>query len=136
MAEPAVFDLPFTTHLVSVFLLVLARTLAWVTVVPLFAPKGIPPVARIGLAVALALFLTPLGVPRSQAIAGRTAQHWLMGSPLHWMNDWSTPFALHVASASGTRVIDVDGNLTNGVSPITPEAPPTSSTYTGWPRSG
>jgi glutamate-1-semialdehyde 2,1-aminomutase len=48
--------------------------------------------------------------PRSQALAERTAQHWLMGSPLHWMNDWSTPFALHVAHASGARVTDVDGH--------------------------
>ncbi len=48
--------------------------------------------------------------PRSAALAGRTARHWLMGSPLHWMNDWSTPFALHVAQASGARVTDVDGH--------------------------
>ncbi len=48
--------------------------------------------------------------PRSRALAGRTAQHWLMGSPLHWMNDWSTPFALHVAHASGAHVTDVDGH--------------------------
>ena len=48
--------------------------------------------------------------PRSQALAARTAQHWLMGSPLHWMNDWSTPFALHVAHAGGAHVTDVDGH--------------------------
>ena len=48
--------------------------------------------------------------PRSQALAERSARHWLMGSPLHWMNDWSTPFALHVAQASGCRVTDVDGH--------------------------
>jgi glutamate-1-semialdehyde 2,1-aminomutase len=48
--------------------------------------------------------------PRSQALAERTAQHWLMGAPLHWMNDWSTPFALHVAHARGAHVTDVDGN--------------------------
>ncbi len=48
--------------------------------------------------------------PASAALARRTAPHWLFGVPLHWMNDWSTPFALHVASAAGARVIDVDGN--------------------------
>ncbi|MFL6677319.1 MAG: aspartate aminotransferase family protein [Burkholderiaceae bacterium] len=48
--------------------------------------------------------------PRSQALAERSARHWLMGSPLHWMNDWSTPFALHVAQASGCHVTDVDGH--------------------------
>jgi glutamate-1-semialdehyde 2,1-aminomutase len=48
--------------------------------------------------------------PRSHALAQRTARHWLMGAPLHWMNDWSTPFALHVAHACGAHVTDVDGN--------------------------
>ena len=48
--------------------------------------------------------------PRSQALAERSAHHWLMGSPLHWMSDWSTPFALHVAHASGAHVTDVDGH--------------------------
>ena len=48
--------------------------------------------------------------PTSQALAQRTAAHWLFGVPLHWMNDWSTPFALHVAHAHGAHVSDVDGH--------------------------
>lgn len=48
--------------------------------------------------------------PRSKALAERSAAHWLFGVPLHWMNDWSTPFALHVASARGATVTDADGN--------------------------
>lgn len=48
--------------------------------------------------------------PRSQALAARAAPHWLMGVPLHWMNDWSTPFPLHVAHAQGARLTDVDGH--------------------------
>lgn len=48
--------------------------------------------------------------PRSQALAERAAPHWLFGVPLHWMNDWSTPFALHVARAHGAHVTDVDGH--------------------------
>jgi len=48
--------------------------------------------------------------PLSQAWAARSAPHWLFGVPLHWMNDWSTPFALHVAHASGAHVTDVDGH--------------------------
>jgi hypothetical protein len=43
-------------------------------------------------------------------MAERSAPHWLFGVPLHWMNDWSTPFALHVSSARGATVTDVDGN--------------------------
>ncbi len=48
--------------------------------------------------------------PRARELASRSAAHWLFGVPLHWMNDWSTPFALHVASAQGCRVTDVDGH--------------------------
>lgn len=48
--------------------------------------------------------------PRSQALAQRCVPHWLFGVPLHWMNDWSTPFALHVARAQGAHVTDVDGH--------------------------
>ena len=48
--------------------------------------------------------------PRSQALAQRAARHLMFGVPLHWMNDWSTPFPLHVASAQGARLQDVDGH--------------------------
>jgi glutamate-1-semialdehyde 2,1-aminomutase len=48
--------------------------------------------------------------PQSQALAARSTAHWLFGVPLHWMNDWATPFALHVAQAQGVSVTDVDGN--------------------------
>lgn len=41
--------------------------------------------------------------PRSQAQAARTAQHLMFGVPLHWMNDWATPFALHMAQAQGAH---------------------------------
>lgn len=47
--------------------------------------------------------------PRSQALAAQAAPHWLFGVPLHWMSDWSTPFALQVASAQGAHLLDVDG---------------------------
>jgi len=48
--------------------------------------------------------------PQSQALAERAAAHLMFGVPLHWMNDWSTPFPLHVATASGARLSDVDGH--------------------------
>ena len=48
--------------------------------------------------------------PRSQALARRAAQHLLFGVPLHWMNDWGTPFALQVAQAQGAHVVDADGH--------------------------
>ena len=48
--------------------------------------------------------------PQSQALAAQSAAHWLFGVPLHWMSDWSTPFALQVAQAQGSQVTDVDGH--------------------------
>ena len=46
--------------------------------------------------------------PQSKLLADRAAQHMLFGVPLHWMSDWSTPFALSVSEATGAQVIDVD----------------------------
>lgn len=48
--------------------------------------------------------------PVSQSLAQRCSAHWLFGVPLHWMNDWSTPFGLHVSQARGAHVIDADGH--------------------------
>lgn len=48
--------------------------------------------------------------PRSAALAARSAEHLLFGVPLHWMSDWGTPFALHVAHARGAQLTDVDGH--------------------------
>jgi glutamate-1-semialdehyde 2,1-aminomutase len=47
--------------------------------------------------------------PRSQALSQEAAQHLLFGVPLHWMNDWSTPFSLYVDRAKGALFSDVDG---------------------------
>jgi len=48
--------------------------------------------------------------PTSQAQAAHAAEHLLFGVPLHWMNDWGTPFALQVASAQGAQLLDADGH--------------------------
>ncbi len=45
---------------VTVFLLVLARTTAWAVTAPLLSMPGVPQIARLGFAVALSVFLTPL----------------------------------------------------------------------------
>ena len=47
--------------------------------------------------------------PASQALAAQAAQHLLFGVPMHWMNDWSTPFPLTVTEASGAHFTDADG---------------------------
>jgi len=48
--------------------------------------------------------------PKSRALSERAAQHLLFGVPLHWMNDWSTPFSLHVEAARGATFTDADGH--------------------------
>ena len=48
--------------------------------------------------------------PKSKAQAQRAAHHLMFGVPLHWMNDWGTPFALQVAGAQGAHLTDVDGH--------------------------
>ncbi|MYM41964.1 aspartate aminotransferase family protein [Duganella qianjiadongensis] len=48
--------------------------------------------------------------PISAGLAQQAGAHMLFGVPMHWMNDWSTPFALTVAEASGARFRDADGH--------------------------
>ncbi len=48
--------------------------------------------------------------PQSRRLATRAAPQLMFGVPLHWMNDWSTPFALHVAQAQGATLTDADGH--------------------------
>jgi glutamate-1-semialdehyde 2,1-aminomutase len=48
--------------------------------------------------------------PRSVALAAEDAAHYLFGVPLHWMRDWPTPAALHVAHAVGNRLVCADGH--------------------------
>lgn len=48
--------------------------------------------------------------PRSRELAARSAEHLMFGVPLHWMNDWATPFPLQVAHARGARLVDADGH--------------------------
>ena len=48
--------------------------------------------------------------PNSRAFAERAQHHLLFGVPMHWMNDWATPFALHVHEAIGAQLTDVDGH--------------------------
>lgn len=48
--------------------------------------------------------------PASRALADRAKDHLMFGVPMHWMNDWSTPYPMHVAEARGARLTDVDGH--------------------------
>jgi flagellar biosynthetic protein FliR len=52
--------LPFSMATISAFMLVLARTGAWVITAPVLSAKGMSSVGRLSAAVALALFVTPM----------------------------------------------------------------------------
>lgn len=53
-------QLPVSSATISVFLLVLARTGAWVITAPVLSARGMSPIGRLAAAVALAMFVTPL----------------------------------------------------------------------------
>jgi glutamate-1-semialdehyde 2,1-aminomutase len=48
--------------------------------------------------------------PQSKKLSERAHAHLLFGVPLHWMNDWGTPFALQVTQAQGAQLTDADGH--------------------------
>ena len=50
--------------------------------------------------------------PRSMALAGLAAQHFLFGVPLHWMRDWPSPASLCVQQAQGAQLLCADGRAT------------------------
>ena len=49
--------------------------------------------------------------PRSAALAVQASAHLMFGVPLHWMNDWGTPFALHLRAAHGATLTDADDHV-------------------------
>lgn len=53
-------SLPFSTATISAFLLVLSRTGAWVITAPALSAKGMSSIGRLAVAVALAVFVTPM----------------------------------------------------------------------------
>ena len=48
--------------------------------------------------------------PQSQAKVGNGLPGFFGGVPMHWMNDWPTPFPILVDSAKGATITDIDGN--------------------------
>jgi flagellar biosynthetic protein FliR len=105
MPPTTVLELPFSADVLSVFLLVLARTVAWTLVVPLFAAKGVPSVARIAIAASLALFLTPLLYPHAAVPDGTT--HFAIAVA----GQVAIGLALGLLTALVLSAIDVAGSL-------------------------
>ena len=48
--------------------------------------------------------------PRSAYLNEEGKKTYLYGGPSHWMRRWAGGFPMYVETASGTRIIDVDGN--------------------------
>ncbi|RUU01592.1 aminotransferase class III-fold pyridoxal phosphate-dependent enzyme, partial [Mesorhizobium sp. M7A.T.Ca.TU.009.01.3.2] len=48
--------------------------------------------------------------PKSQAKIGNGLPGFFSGVPMHWMNDWPTPFPILVDNARGATIMDIDGN--------------------------
>jgi glutamate-1-semialdehyde 2,1-aminomutase len=47
---------------------------------------------------------------RSMALSRASQDHFLWGAPMHWMTDWPSPHLIHVQSAQGNTLVDVDGH--------------------------
>lgn len=47
--------------------------------------------------------------PKSRAKVGNGLPGYFGGVPMHWMNDWPTPFPILVDSARGATITDIDG---------------------------
>jgi glutamate-1-semialdehyde 2,1-aminomutase len=47
--------------------------------------------------------------PRSRAAFGKGIAGFFGGVPMHWMNDWPTPFPIMVDRAKGATILDLDG---------------------------
>lgn len=46
--------------------------------------------------------------PKSAEAWARGREHFLYGGPSHWMRRWAGGFPIYVASARGTRIVDID----------------------------
>jgi len=49
------------------------------------------------------------GRPDTRRLLARGQGAWLGGVPMHWMQDWPSPFPLVVSKARGARLTDADG---------------------------
>jgi len=49
--------------------------------------------------------------PKSRAALDGRADSYLGRVPMHWMNDWPTPFPIMVEKASGATITDMDGHV-------------------------
>lgn len=101
------------TTAVTVFVLALARTSAWVAASPLFSANGIAGVGRLAFAISLAVAAVPMGMAAAPppegigAFVGVLAGNVVLGLALGWI----TGLALAIFQSAGSMV-----DLTSGFS--------------------
>src|SRR5581483_8619313 len=96
---------------VAAFVLVLARTSAWVVAAPVFSARGLSSIGRLALALGLSLFLAPIVVtgrtlptdvaPFAGLVLGQVLVGLLLG--------WATGLLLHAFEAAGTAIDTASG---------------------------
>lgn len=112
----------FDASAVTVFVLALGRTTAWVAATPLFSTNGIAGVGRLGFAIALALAATPVGLegpppPDSLPVfIGVLVGQVALGLGLGWV----TGLALAIFQSAGA-IVDLTSGFSVGtlLDPIT-----------------
>lgn len=97
--------------LVAAFVLVLARTSAWVIAAPIFSAKGLSSIGRLAMAISLSVFLAPLVVsgrtlpteigPFAGLVFGQVLVGLILG--------WATGLLLHAFEAAGTAIDTASG---------------------------
>lgn len=97
------------------FVLVLARTSAWVMAAPIFSVRGVSGVSRIALALSLAVFLAPL---QAEVVTGPTDTINLLVAlvgqvVVGLVLGWATGLLLHAFEGAGTAV-DMATGLSSG----------------------
>jgi glutamate-1-semialdehyde 2,1-aminomutase len=73
------------------------------------ATEGGVPLSRIAELAATEAEAFRRARPKSEAALGNGVAGFFGGVPMHWMNDWPTPFPILVDKASGAVITDVDG---------------------------
>ena len=93
------------------FVLILARTSAWVMTAPVFSARGLSSIGRLALAIALSIFLAPLAATGLEVpadigpFAGLILGQVLVGLVL----GWATGLLLHAFEAAGTAIDTASG---------------------------
>ena len=93
-------------NLVGAFVLALARTSAWVLAAPVFGGRGVSSVGRLGLAIALSMFIAPLAAPMVEMPADVVPFALMMLGQVvvGLVLGWATGLILHAFEMAGSAI--------------------------------